>query len=327
MTRERMGGNPSRHREQWTYDRAYPHRFEEKLVRNGYDILARTPDKIRVAIPAGQHELTVGFPELDLASTTYHYGNNPVEMQNRPLILDYKHPAFQDLLQRFRGTVRGSKPFVETMVALDGIIQDSIRSNSATERIGRISEIIENHASVCAGKVLVAESLLKHQYGDKLSIQEVHGTNARIGNKRTHDINHIWLRVAYGGRVALYDPYYQHISFYDTDEGKITTSHDDPFTRYEVEGAFLGAISETVRLKSFSGVRAVDTIHNGIKEFFVEPNSSLTAQINNSINIKFSNAQPGQVDLFNGGIKCTHDYNNDRSAGYTYPVQGLKQAT
>ena len=326
MPTERGRGYTPQQTERWKYDSHYPHRFEEKLVQNGYDIVARTPDKITVALPAGRHELAVGFPELDLDSTTYHYGNNPVELQTRPLILDYNHPAFKDLSRRFDSALNGRKPFIESMVALDATIQSAIKSNTATEKIKRMSEIIENRQSVCVGKVLVAETLLKQKFGDKLSIQEIRGTSSRIHQKRPHDISHIWLRVAHGNQVSLYDPYYQHLAFYDIKNGKVETSDEDPFTQYEVSAGFLATVHNAVPLRSFGGARAVDTAQEGYKEFFVEPELALQSQINNSIVTKFSNQQPGELDLFEGGIKCTHDEDNDKSAGFVYPLQKLKLA-
>ncbi len=324
MSIERGRGYTPQQTERWKYDSRYPHRFEEKLVLNGYDIVARTPDKITIALPAGQHELSVGFPELDLDSTTYHYGNNPVELQARPLILDYNHPAVKDLSRRFDHALNGRKPFIESMVALDATIQNAIKSNTATERIERMSEIIENGQSVCAGKVLIAETLLKQKFGDKLSIQEIGGTSSRVHQKRPHDISHVWLRVAYGNQVSLYDPYYQHLAFYDVKNGEIETSDEDPFTQYEVFAGFLAVVHNAVPLKSFRGVRVVDTIQEGYKEFFVEREFALQSQINNSILTKFVNQQPGKLDLFEGGIKCTHDENDDKSAGFVYPLQKLK---
>lgn len=114
MTKETTGGYSSAAQEKWKYDSARPYQFEEHLVENGYDFLRRTENKFTISVPPGKHELVVGFSEVDLESKTYHYGNNSLEFKEKPLILDYKHPAFQNLMHRFVTNLKGRKPFIET---------------------------------------------------------------------------------------------------------------------------------------------------------------------------------------------------------------------
>lgn len=326
---------------------SYNHtRFKQALEQRGFRIIEdqelRGDRLVSTEITPGDYILATGFTRLSLDDRRYLYGNNPKEEQNRPLILDTDHPSFQNLYRQFRNEIIRNKSGkseaefdkIATLVrSLDAVVGKQLVSSSEDENVRTLSEIIASGKSACAGKVLVSGLILRayFQEHDRSSdVQAIGGRSFKVKHRRRapHDIHHVWLRIALGDTVALYDPYYKKQSFYQCLEGgNISAPKDDHFSRYDVNAYEVAKIHGNVPLDSISGIKLAEVTREGKTklEAYMDDDLGYLAQIKGVKEIGFSAKGNGILKFVNGSFEFAQGITRDNYARYLEPVIELRR--
>ena len=286
-----------------------PEGFIQKLRSKGFHPRQETrrfgEQHLVLPIDPGSYRFSCGFPGIDEHDTRYFYGNLPVEKQVRALKLDTHHARFQSVLHEFQGRLpRDQTDFAGFAEALYSVMEDSLTPDEADEDIEKMSQILERGRSACAGLTLVAGLLVRQTVPRSWFVQRVDGASADFDGKRPHDIGHNWLRISNGRDVALYDPYYQHLTTYDLQDLQI--HEEDPFRGYPVQALSYATIHNEIHPQKFSGVRLVDDIH-GRREAWLKSHLAHEAQISGNLKYDLINVRGGGLDMVNGCIWTSRD--------------------
>lgn len=297
--------------------------FTNFLEMRGFKVVESTQtegeQKTSILVPEGRLHFATGFAEIDPHDKKFHYGNNDPEIQGRPLTLDFDSPEFVELVKDFEGTISENDSVEEVVKQLNNIIQIEIKSDAANEQISKMSDILRRGRSACAGKALIAASVLKASRLN-LEAQIIHGASSSFDDKRSNDIGHDWLRINNGSEVVLYDPYFDHTASYDLSHPG--TSQASSFDHYSV-GAFAAANIynqlpsrnlDTRYIKLVTGI-------NGGKSAWVTNDRALESQIAGQVDFEIETTAPGKLSFRNGGIFSKRS----EAAGYTYPLKDISK--
>jgi hypothetical protein len=297
--------------------------FARFLEQKGFQVVESVEtggdQRVSIAVPEGRFHLVAEFPKFDPADRKFFYGNNVVEMQHKPLELDFNSPLFQRLAKDFQNKIHPNEGVDEIVAQLDEVVQSSVRSDSADEKISRMSEILQKGRSACTGKVLVSAGLLRSAPLNA-DVRYMYGASSSFGDQRPHNIGHVWLRVAKDDMVVLYDPYYKHLVPYQLPNP--TTFEGDPFAEYSV-GAYCAAnVVNQIPVKSLDN-RFTKLVKetSGNKSAWIQNNQVLAAQIFGEIDFEFETKASGKLTFINGGLFS----NRGGGAGFGYPLKDISK--
>lgn len=243
-------------------------------------------------LPEGTYRIRLGFPEITAKDTRYFYANREDSLQEKPVRLDVESESFQNLLTQFRKEAESAQNLEDVVQALSRVLVATIKRSSEDHDIERASEIVEKGEAACDGLVLVAGLLLKESglLNPTDSVERIIGTSAPVGDTRSHDIGHAWLRISNGAQAVLYDPYFGVMRVYDLHAEEVVLDADDPFYSYEVLALGVANVNKALGEKGFSGpLRLVKSIRGENELFLVRPHA-LLAQIDGHIDYTFESA-------------------------------------
>jgi hypothetical protein len=289
----------------------------------------------QVRFPSGLYKMDVGFQGFDPNDTRRFYGNNPPNLQARPIEIDggTSVKKFFSLVEKEAGKShaqgRGSsRDRLEGIIdTIDAVLQDNLQSREETEQVSRLSEILDQGWTACAGMVLVAGLSLERIKGDlPLRVEEVRGVSHRVADQRLHDVNHVWLRVSNGSEVILYDPYYGRRSTYELASTELTP--DDPFRLYTVQAEGAGVIINKLNAQKLESsvedrTRLVRNVKGGYEAYLSDEHSFL-AQVRGSQEVIFQTSG-GEMEFMNGTIERSRDPRSNTAGRMLSPVLGIEK--
>ncbi|OHA39989.1 MAG: hypothetical protein A3G59_03645 [Candidatus Taylorbacteria bacterium RIFCSPLOWO2_12_FULL_47_20] len=220
-------------------------------------------------VPKGVYGLSLGLRRFDSLDSNWYYGNNPdINIKKRPLILDVGSPEFQKMRQEFSNSGRDERDLEGVMKKLDVVVQ-RIASDSSDEDVLRLSEIIHNGKSACAGKSLISGLLMREVF-PAIRAEVMSGSSFDISGSQypSHNIGHDWIRLTDGIQVGVYDPYYRRQVVFD--ENSIDRLTESNFFDYEVLSFAAGKLLERLHATAQVGdyLRPI-RYSNGTEEYFV----------------------------------------------------------
>lgn len=239
-------------------------------------------------LEAGWYGIELGFPEINKSEKRWlHTGNDDIEYRfSHSFELDTEHPLFQGLVARLRERVRGITHTKQLIMALDEILETTIKSGEVAENEHneKLSDIIKSGKATCASKTLVAGLLVQEVFGAKAST--IHGQHGPVKESMCYPFLHEWLRFQIGNTVFLYDPmyhYYQIVKLVDDEVLAVDENYD--FSRNGVGAYTLANIADKLSANiavspQITLVKKHPTTHGDKSHHvFLQQNTALAGQL------------------------------------------------
>jgi hypothetical protein len=179
-----------------------------------------------VYLDPGRYLLTAQLHSFFLEDRLHSYGNNAPEEQSLPVAIDVDCGRFPEIIKAMlldledRGwdpldlSGRNAAVFVEE---LDHCVQNTLANRWEDDHIRRLSELLEQGVSACAGKSTLAAALVLKALGDRIpvSVQLINGHIGSLAEINGRDFSHVWTRIQFRGATVLYDPFYRKVLLFE----------------------------------------------------------------------------------------------------------------